>query len=87
MPHIGDGVVEFDATESFDPDPCDELTFEWDFDGDGIFGEPVDDSYTGPDDNPTHTYADDYNGPVILRLTDSDGLIAICVVIVLVIVE
>jgi len=80
MPHLGDGVIEFDATESYDPDPCDEITFEWDFDGDLIFNEPIDDSYTGPDNNPTHTYTDDYIGPVFLRLTDSDGLGMMCTV-------
>ncbi len=87
MPHIGDGVIEFDATESYDPDPCDELTFEWDFDGDLIFNEPIDDSYTGPDNNPTHTYTDDYHGPVFLRLTDSDDLSNMCTVEVQVRIE
>ncbi|MBU1025423.1 PKD domain-containing protein [bacterium] len=62
-------AIEFDASQSHDDDN-DPLTFHWDFDGDGIFDEPVDDAYTGPPDNPTHEYTVDYEGPVILKVTD-----------------
>jgi hypothetical protein len=71
MPHVGNGEIEFDASGSYDPDPEDELTFEWDFDGDGVFGEPDDDSYTGEPDHPTHTYTEDYVGGVSVRVTDN----------------
>jgi len=84
MPYIGPAPaeIEFDATGSYDPDPCDELTYEWDFDGDGLYGEPVDDSYTGDPDNPTHSYTASYHGPVLLRLTDDHGSEVTCTVYV-----
>ena len=84
MPYRGPSPaeIEFDATGSYDPDPCDELTFEWDFDGDHIYGEPVDDAYTGPPDNPTHSYTEDYIGPVNLKLTDNHGAESYCLVTV-----
>jgi hypothetical protein len=46
MPYIGSlpASIEFDATGCSDPDPGDSITYEWDFDGDGIFSEPVDDA-------------------------------------------
>jgi len=80
MPYVGPSPaeIEFDATGSYDPDPCDELTFEWDFDGDHVFGEPVDDAYTGPPDNPTHSYTEDYTGLVTLKLTDNHGAESLC---------
>jgi DNA-binding beta-propeller fold protein YncE len=73
MPYIGPSpaAIEFNASGSRDNDPCDELTYEWDFDGDMIFSEPVDDSYTGDPVNPTHNYTSDYTGPVNLRVTDN----------------
>ncbi len=82
MPYIGPApaLIEFDATGSYDPDPCDEITYEWDFDGDGLYGEPVDDSYTGDPDNPTHSYTASYHGPVMLRLSDNDGSEMTCTV-------
>ena len=84
MPYQGPSPaeIEFDATSSYDPDPCDELTFEWDFDGDHIYGEPVDDAYTGPPDNPTHSYTEDYIGIVNLKLTDNHGAESYCLVTV-----
>ena len=62
-------AVEFDATQTYDDDG-DTLTFHWDFDGDLIFDEPVDDAYTGSPDNPTHEYTVDYEGSVNLKVTD-----------------
>ncbi len=84
MPYHGPApaLIEFDATGSYDPDPCDELTYEWDFDGDGLYGEAVDDSYTGDPDNPTHSYTASYHGPVLLRLTDNHGSEMTCTVYV-----
>ena len=82
MPYHGPApaLIEFDATGSYDPDPCDELTYEWDFDGDGLYGEAVDDSYTGDPDNPTHSYTASYHGPVMLRLSDNHGSAMTCTV-------
>lgn len=80
MPYQGPSpaAIEFDATHSADPNEGDTLTYEWDFDGDRIFGEPGDDDYTGDPDNPTHEYTSDYNGPVFLRVTDNHGAFSIC---------
>ncbi len=84
MPYHGPApaLIEFDATGSYDPDPCDELAYEWDFDGDGVYGEAVDDSYTGDPDNPTHSYTVSYHGPVMLRLSDNHGSEITCAVFV-----
>ena len=80
MPYIGSSPaeIEFDATGCYDPDAGNTITFEWDFDGDHVFGEPVDDAYTGPPDNPTHSYTEDYIGPVTLKLTDNHGAESLC---------
>jgi len=69
--------VEFDASGSYDPDGG-VLTYEWDFDGDEIYGEDPDDSFTGTDENPTHTYSESYYDVVNLRLTDDNGGETIC---------
>ena len=86
IPYLGPSpaLIEFDASASFDRDPCDELTYEWDFDGDRIFSEPVDDSYTGDPVNPTHEYTSDYNGPVHLRVTDPHQASSECLKLVIV---
>lgn len=86
MPYQGPSpaAIEFDATHSGDPNEGDTLTFEWDFDGDRIFGEPGDDDYTGDPDNPTHEYTSDYDGPVFLRVTDNHGAFSICSVSIIV---
>ena len=81
MPASGYGSVdvEFDATASYDPDGSDaNLIFEWDFDGDAVFGEDPDDIYSGGQKNPTHTYTETYKGDVNLRITDEDGLVTNC---------
>jgi len=62
-------AVEFDASGTTDPNG-DELSYEWSFDGDLIFNEPVDDAYTGDPDHPTHLYYEDFNGPVTVRVKD-----------------
>jgi hypothetical protein len=62
-------AVTFDGTRTRDPNN-DTLTFEWDFDGDGVFSEPVDDAYTGPPNNPTHLYYADFDGNVTMRVRD-----------------
>ena len=65
-----DADITFDSSASSDPDGTITL-YEWDFDGDGVYSEPVDDSYTGTSSNPTHTF---HFGDVIniqLRVTDN----------------
>ncbi len=73
MPYQGPSpaAIEFDASNTYDPNPDDELTFEWDFDGDGVFNEPVDDAYTGDQNHPTHEYTQNYDGFVTMRVTDN----------------
>jgi len=71
-PHTGPSpvAIEFDASGTYDDDG-DTLTFHWDFDGDKVFDEPIDDAYTGTPSNPTHEYTADFEGPVCLKVTDN----------------
>ena len=72
MPYTGSGAVEFDASDSFDPGG-EPLEYQWDFDGDGIYDESVDDSYTGSAEHPTHTYTQEYIGQVWLKVVGPGG--------------
>ena len=87
MPYTGPApaLITFDASQSYDPDPGDTITYHWDFDGDGIFDEPGD-SYTGPPNHPTHSYTQSYTGPVMLKVIDSHGAESVCTVTVVVII-
>jgi glucose/arabinose dehydrogenase len=60
-------TVQFDGTASYDPDTGDTITYSWDLNGDGVFGDS-----TLP--NPTFTYTT--AGPVVvsLKVTDSRGM-------------
>jgi hypothetical protein len=69
--------VEFDASTSYDPEGT-ALTYEWDFDGDSIYSETPDDSFTGTPVNPTHDYSSTYTDVVHLKLTDQDGKSTVC---------
>jgi hypothetical protein len=69
--------VTFDATGSFDEDG-DPITFEWDFDGDEVYGEDPDDNYEGDPDFPTHKYTESYTGKVNLRLSDDLDGVTVC---------
>lgn len=74
-PYVGyeGSVVNFDASESYDPD-CNVLEYRWDFLSDG--------TWTGWSDSPyaTHTYGDDWIGLATLQVREkhtSDHLTAI----------
>jgi hypothetical protein len=81
MPYVGvDGMITFDATESYDPDPMDSIVeYSWDFNGDEIYGDEYDE---GTDSHPVKKYYDDYEGFVGLRIKDSFGAETTCVVYV-----
>jgi glucose/arabinose dehydrogenase len=59
-------AVAFDGSGSSDPDPGDTLTYSWDLNGDGTFGDAV-------LPKATWTYAADGVYTVRLRVTDSHG--------------
>jgi hypothetical protein len=67
-PHINEEIT-FDATSSFDPDGRVE-TYEWDFDGDGLFDQATTDPVV------SYTYATAGLKTVTLRATDDEGAIA-----------
>ena len=58
--------ILFDASGSYDPGILDILTYEWDWNCDGIYDELV---YT---DTVEHTYEDDYHACVNLKVTDDE---------------
>ena len=58
--------VQFSAAGSSDPDPGDTLSYSWDFDGDGQFGESAQAA-------PSHTYAQDGDFDAAVRVSDPDG--------------
>lgn len=68
-------MVEFDATGSFDPDGGDIILYEWDFDNDGVFGDPFD---SGTDANPVKGYEISNPDQVCVRITDDDGETSEC---------
>jgi ELWxxDGT repeat protein len=70
--------VDLSASATSDPDPSETLTYQWDLDGDGLYGETGSDAARGdevgltPTFNATGLSAADY--AVSLRVTDSTGL-------------
>jgi PKD repeat protein len=62
--------IQFSSTSS-DPDPAEQLTYNWDLDGDGTFGEttPLE---RGP--NPSHAFTSPGEKTVTLRVTDTGGI-------------
>jgi len=69
MPLSGWGEVDIscDTSGCYDPGGY-PLTYEWDFDGNGIYGESPGDDYTGSADHPTYKYLESFTGDVSLRL-------------------
>lgn len=63
--------VQFDASGSFAVDDAQIASYEWDFDGDGEYDRTVDEPTT------THTYRDDFDGLVSVRVTDTEGRTAV----------
>ena len=59
--------IFFDASSSSDPDG-EIILYEWDFDGDGIYDVASASSAI------TRAWGDDYQGEIILRVTDDEGL-------------
>ena len=59
-------TVNFDGTGSSDPDAGDTLTYSWDLNGDGTFGDST-------ASKPSFTYTTAGNYTVKLRVTDSHG--------------
>jgi YVTN family beta-propeller protein len=75
------GSVQLDASGSTDPDqPANTLTYAWDLDGDGIFGETGANAARGDETGVTPTFsAVGLDGPsfvtVTVRVTDAGGLV------------
>ena len=67
-PHINE-AISFDATGSFDPDGR-IATYEWDFDGDGLFDQATTDPVV------SYTFGTAGFKTVTLRATDDEGAIA-----------
>jgi len=67
-PHINEEIT-LDATSSFDPDGR-IVTYEWDFDGDGLFDQATTDPVV------SYTYGTAGVKSVTLRATDDEGAIA-----------
>jgi glucose/arabinose dehydrogenase len=59
-------TVQFDGTQSTDPDPTATLSYAWDLNGDGLFDDSIDPS-------PSYTYTVDGKYSVRLKVTDSRG--------------
>src|SRR6266550_4640627 len=60
-------AVSFTGVDSTDPDPGDTLTYSWDLNGDGTFGDST-------SVNPSYTYTASGSYVVQLRVTDPEGL-------------
>jgi CSLREA domain-containing protein len=73
------GSVVLDGTASYDPDPGDSLTYAWDLDDDGVYGETGPGAGRGDEVGATPTFsAANLDGPgtftIGLHVTDQGGL-------------
>jgi glucose/arabinose dehydrogenase/PKD repeat protein len=68
-------TVQFNASGSSDPDPGDTISFDWDLNGDGTFGDS-----TSPTPQYTYTVAGSYTAQV--RVTDNHGAASLASVVV-----
>ena len=63
-------VISFNGSNSYDPDGT-VVSWEWDFDNDGVFGDPYD---GGTDQMPQFSFNSGGNYFVNLRVTDNEGV-------------
>jgi hypothetical protein len=75
------GVITFNASQSYDPDQGDTISFSWDFNNDGTFGDSYD---SGTDSQPVKNFTQDYSGPISVRVTDNHGAHSDCSVNVMI---
>jgi hypothetical protein len=73
--------IFFNASQSYDTDQGDELTYSWDFNGDKTFGDSYD---SGTDSQPVKNFTQDYSGPISVRVTDNHGAHSDCSVNVMI---
>ncbi len=59
-------TVSFDGSGSYDPDPGDTISYSWDLDGNGVFGDAV-------TAKPSYTYAAPGTYNAVLKVTDNHG--------------
>ena len=76
MPFDGWGAFGFDASDSMNLDG-DPITFEWDFNNDGVFGDPYE---AGTPDHPIKVFDFVNEDQVCVRLSDWEGHEATCCV-------
>lgn len=62
--------IFFDARDSYALNGLDISSFEFDFNGDGVY------DFTSPDGTALHEYPSDFNGFVVVKVTDSTGTFA-----------
>ncbi|MFH1675589.1 MAG: PKD domain-containing protein [bacterium] len=77
MPYSGPPTeFTFDASGSYDPDGG-PLSYEWDFDDDGIFGDSFG---SGTDSKPVKLFTESNTNEVCVRITDDESDFAVCCV-------